>query len=397
MKNENNIAIIGAGASGMMAAIVCARNGASVTIFEKNEKAGKKIYASGNGRCNVTNVDVQPSYFHSTTPQVIEKVLHQFSKDKTVEFFRDLGIELVENEDGRMYPLSRQASIMVEQMLYAIESLGVKLYLGIEITKISKENGKFSLFVSGEKKLYDKVIISAGGEVASHLGGSDSGYNLAKMLGHSIVKTMPSLVQLDCKHPCLRELKGVRVDAEVNLVIDKKIVNRENEDLLFTEYGLSGPTILKSSRLAALALDNSRKVEVSIRFLPSFSSVELTNMLKNFIQIDGKKDMQLHLSAIIHKKIARCILKETKSVDGIVKRLQGWKFSVTSLHGYKSAETTIGGVSFEKIDLESLESTIHSGLYFTGEVLDVDADLGGYNFQWAWSSGYVAALSATSS
>jgi len=396
MKNENSIAIIGAGASGMMAAIVCARNGASVTIFEKNEKAGKKIYASGNGRCNITNLDVNYSYFHSNTPKVISKVLTQFSKDKTVEFFKSLGIELFENEDGRMYPLSKQASTVVEQMLYAMQSLGVKLYLESEVTKISKDNGKFSLFIDSKKSLFDKVIISAGGEVASHLGGSDSGYTLAKMLGHSIVKTMPSLVQLDCKHQCLRELKGVRIDAKVHLLVDNKIVNVENEDLLFTDYGLSGPTILKSSRLAAFALDKSRKVEVAIRFLPNFNKIELTDMLKNFIKIDDKKDMQLHLSSIIHKKIARCILKETKSIDGIIKRLQNWKFSVTSLHGYKSAETTIGGVSFEKIDLQSLESNIHNGLYFTGEVLDVDGDLGGYNFQWAWSSGYVAALSATS-
>jgi len=397
MNNKKNIAIIGAGASGMMSAIICARNGATVTIFEKNEKAGKKIYASGNGRCNVTNIDVKPDYFHSNYPEVIKNILKQFTQSQTIDFFKSLGVILVENEDGRMYPLSKQASIIVEQMLDAMQTLGVEIILGSEVTKISKQNGKFSLFFDNKKSIYEKVIISAGGVVAEHLGGTDSGYVLAKMLGHSIVKTIPSLVQVDCKHPCFRELKGVRVDAEVNLLINNKIVNRQKEDLLFADYGLSGPTILKSSRSAAIGLEDKKKVEVSIRFLPNFSKDELINMLEGLIEISPKKDMQLHLSSIVHKKIARCILKETRGIEGIVNRLQNWKFSVNALHGYKSAETTIGGVSLEKIDLQSLESTIHRGLYFTGEVLDVDGDLGGYNLQWAWSSGYVAALSASES
>jgi len=391
-----NVAIIGAGASGMFAGIVAAKHGAKVTIFEKNEKLGKKLFATGNGRCNITNRYVRLEHFHSNNMQTVDNILEEFGQEQTLAFFQDLGVEIVENEDGRIYPLSKQASIVVEQMEYALHRLGVEIVLGEEVVKIQKNKRSFSLFLKNRKVEFERVILSAGGVAASHLGGTESGYDLAKSLGHSIVKTMPSLVQLDGNDKCMKMLKGVRIDAKVSLYVNGKFLQSKEGDLLFTDYGFSGPTILQLSRKAISALEGKNRVEISIELLSFMSREKLASMLEQNIAKDRQKDLQLHLSSFIHKKIARCLLKESHHIDRVVSLIKGWRFSVQSAHGFKTAETTIGGVSMENIDAQNLESQRHKGLYFTGEVLDVDGDLGGYNLQWAWSSAYVAARAASS-
>jgi predicted Rossmann fold flavoprotein len=402
-----NIAVIGAGASGMMASIFALQNGHSITIFEKNSKVGKKILASGNGRCNITNKNPKLENYHSSNIEIAQKILDRFSTKDTQKFFFDIGLPLVEGEkQNRLYPMSLQATSVADLLYRRLIELGANILLDTAIVKIIHKD-KFTLFADSSKKYsFDKVIISAGSKAQSKLGGSLDGYRFADYFGHKIEETNPSLVQLVSNSPYLKHISGVRFVGSARLFVDNKNIANSTGDILFTKYGLSGSSILEISRGASVATQKSNQIRVELDLIPDISDDRLMDMLaKRIISLKSKTVFAL-LEGFTNKKLINMILKETKiSSNKISESLQknelgrlGYvfkhlSFDIIDTKGYDFCEVSTGGVSLKDVEPKSMESKLCKGVYFCGEVLDVDGDCGGFNLQWAWSSGYVAGIS----
>ena len=393
------VAIIGAGASGLVAAITAARKGAKVHVYEKNKKIGKKILATGNGRCNVTNLHVELSNYHGSTPSFVNPSLSRFSTSTCRAFFSELGVELVEGQRGRLYPRSLQSSSIVELLVYECKRLHVEFFLEQEVEKITNTNGKFSLHVEGKTLHVNKVLVATGGLAMPTLGASDSGYMFAKSFGHSMVPTHPSLVQIECKED-LKPISGVKVEGSIEVYEDGQIKTSASGDILFTNYGISGSAILDISRVVSHALLYKRVLHVKIDLLPEYSKEQLKNLLKKRLTHSNGKSVALWLDGFINSKLANFIEKSlhVKSADALnnkeltklVYALKNMTLHVSDTKGFKTAEVTAGGVNTNDINSQTMESKLQSGLYFSGEVVDIDADCGGYNLHWAWASGMCA-------
>ena len=395
----SKIAIIGAGASGLVAAIVAAKNGAQVYVYEKNSKIGKKILATGNGRCNVTNENIELSNYHGLNPSFINPSINHFQTSKCKEFFKELGIEMTEGHRGRLYPKSQQSSSIVELLGYECTRLGVRFFLNQEVSKIEKINEKFVLHVEEKSLRVDKVLIATGGLAMPSLGSCDSGYAFAKSFGHTIVPTHASLVQLVCKED-LKSITGVKVQGDIEVFIDNEMKMTRSGDILFTNYGISGSAVLDVSRLVANALLFKRAVHVKIDLLPEYSKEQLKNLLKKRLIFSNSKSVELWLEGFINSKLARFITKaisvknaddlDNKELAKLVYALKNMSLHVEDTKGYKTAEVTAGGVNTKEINPKTMQSKLEEGLYFSGEVVDIDGDCGGYNLHWAWASGYTA-------
>ena len=389
------VAVVGGGACGLVASIFAKRAGAEVVVFERTSRFGKKILASGNGRCNITNENISLDFYHGKYPHFAKYAI----KFDTKEFFNSLGLELRAKKGTRLYPLSDQASIVLDMLLHESQRIGVKLQSDSEIEKLSKRGEKFILNNSLE---FDRVILACGSSAMPHISGTKIGYDLAMMMGHKIQKPFASLVQLVSSDETFFKASGVRSVANIDLFVDDKLKMSQNGDLLFTNYGLSGSAILDLSRTASFALLNRKKVHLIIDLLPHISHDEL----KHLMQKRGKIDLpiDLWLGGLINKKLVNPILKKAslnrgftlnkKSINSLVYAIKSLKIDIVDTKGYKKAEVMAGGVDTKDIDPKTMESKLHNGLYFCGEMLDIDGDCGGYNLHWAWGSGYIAGSSA---
>ena len=389
------VAVIGGGACGLVASIFAKRAGAEVVVFERTSRFGKKILASGNGRCNITNKNISLDFYHGKYPHFAKYAI----KFDTKEFFNSLGLELRAKKGTRLYPLSDQASIVLDMLLHEAQRIGVKLQSDSKIEKLSKRGEKFILNNSLE---FDRVILACGSSAMPHISGTKIGYDLATMMGHKIQKPFASLVQLVSSDETFFKASGVRSVANIDLFVDDKLKMSQNGDLLFTNYGLSGSAILDLSRSASFALLNRKKVNLIIDLLPHISHDEL----KHLMQKRGKIDLpiDLWLGGLINKKLVNPILKKAslnrdftlnkKSINSLVYAIKSLKIDIVDTKGYKKAEVMAGGVDTKDIDPKTMESKLHNGLYFCGEMLDIDGDCGGYNLHWAWGSGYIAGSSA---
>jgi len=389
------VAVVGGGACGLVGSIFAKRAGAEVVVFERTSRFGKKILASGNGRCNITNENISLDFYHGKYPHFAKYAI----KFDTKEFFNSLGLELRAKKGTRLYPLSDQASIVLDMLLYEAQRIGVKLQSDSEIEKLSKRGEKFILNNSLE---FDRVILACGSSAMPHISGTKIGYDLAMMMGHKIQKPFASLVQLVSSDETFFKASGVRSVANIDLFVDDKLKMSQNGDLLFTNYGLSGSAILDLSRTASFALLNRKKVHLIIDLLPHISHDEL----KHLMQKRGKIDLpiDLWLGGLINKKLVNPILKKAslnrgftlnkKSINSLVYAIKSLKIDIVDTKGYKKAEVMAGGVDTKDIDPKTMESKLHNGLYFCGEMLDIDGDCGGYNLHWAWGSGYIAGSSA---
>ncbi len=389
------IAIVGCGACGLVSAIVAAKEGAKVTIFEKSYKCGRKILASGNGRCNITNEDISLEFYHGRYPHFAKEALRFDAK----RFFNKMGLELKRKKGTRLYPLSDQASIVLDFLLYEVRKSGIEIVENCEINKIIPKNGSFVL---NDEYHIDSVILACGSNAMPHLGGGDSGYDLALSLGHQIERPFASLVQLISSDDLFTKASGVKVEAAIELFIDNSLKLSKVGDLLFTNYGLSGSAILDLSRSASFALSRKRRVHVVIDFLPQIEKEALKHLLFDRAKIDLPID--LWLGGLINKKLINPILKKAdlrrtkpvnkKEINRLLHTLKSLKIDIEDTKGYKKAEVMAGGVSTKDIDPKTMESKLHKGLFFCGELLDIDGDCGGYNLNWAWSSGYLAGKNA---
>lgn len=394
------IGIIGAGASGMCAALAAAQNpNVSVVLMERQARVGRKLQATGNGRCNLTNMN-QAAY-HGEQPQFAQYALEQFGPEKTRQWFRQLGLFTVEEKSGKVYPYSDQANSVVDVLRIALEKENIQLLTGFEVEKVKKNcDGSFSVHSAQQEICVDKLIIACGGLAGTKLGGTMSGYKLLGKLGHKSTRLRPNLVQLKSDWSGTAALKGVRANCHIRILRDGALFAESTGELQFTEYGISGPVVFEISRDVCYG---GGKWSALIDFLPGFDDLEAEISRRRKSQLP----MEELLTGILHNRLGRVLTKaagvknkqlarelselETVAVCCAVKSLE---IELTEPMGMDCAQVTAGGVLTEQFEPTTMESKLVPGLYACGEVLDIDGDCGGYNLQWAWSSGYLAGCSA---
>ena len=399
MKTE--IAVIGGGASGMMAAITARKSGKEVVILERKDRILKKVLITGNGRCNITNVNADISNYFGKNISSVGNILNSFNPQDTMDFFNGLGIVCNEENRGKVYPLSGQASSVVDALRFEAERLGIKIETKFYVRKIEKDGFKFKIYSEDRKKIEaGRVILAAGGQSYPELGSNGSGFELAKELGHSVTRLSPSIVQLKTEKHQVKGLQGIKTDVAVTAYGDNKKICTYDGELLFTDYGISGNVVFNISFVMPLY----KNVEFEIDFMEKFDYNELYEMLKERKRILSHLTMENYFNGMINKKLGQFLSK----VSGIEKLskpvkdlndseirklctvLKKYRVKILDTTGFKNAQITAGGVSLDEVNPETLESKIVKGLYFSGEVLDVYGECGGFNLQWAWASGYIA-------
>ena len=398
------VIIIGGGASGLMAAITAARNGAKVTVLEHQNQVGKKILVTGNGRCNFTNTDQDLSHYHSESPISMAIALKQFTCQDTVLFFKNLGI-FSKNRNGYLYPHSDQASAILDVLRMECEHLKVKIACQSEITSVEKSDYIFKVHTPGWTYEADKLILATGSKAAPATGSDGSGYEFAKNFGHTVIEPYPALVQLLSKEKCLNALAGLRVDARAILFADEKPVISNRGEVQLNANNISGIPVFQISADAAKAMAEGKKCHVILDFLPDFSEELLINYLKQRIATGGYKSANNFLTGLFAKKLSEVLCEKCKfkkitaekftedDIRNLCKQIKNFKININGTNGFEHAQCCGGGVSLEEIDPSTMESLKVPGLYFCGELLDVHGDCGGYNLQWAWTSGYLAGKS----
>jgi len=390
----------------MMAAVAAARQGARVTVFERQDRVGKKILATGNGRCNVTNVNCSIANFHGADLYFVRMVLNQFPATKTLEFFNTLGVCTRVEDEGRVFPLTGQSSTVLDMLRFETERLGVAIRVQTNIESISRQGYSFILrWPEGEEQA-DRVVVTTGGKAAPHLGGNESGIEVLKKMGHTVAPFFPALVPLKVNPHFGSKLNGVKIIARALLDCAGKPAGREEGEILFTEYGLSGPPILQLSRSALQARFEHQPVSLTLDLFPFWSAEQLMSNLDQRFSFWPEAALDGVLIGLIHKRLIPVILHEARIAEArkpgsqvsqeervrIATVLKNWTFEITGSLSWKEAQVMAGGICTRDFSAQTLESHLVKGLFAAGEVLDVTGDSGGFNLQWAWSSGYVAGL-----
>jgi len=402
---EHSLIIIGGGPSGLTAAITAKDRGIDTAIIEGNDRIGKKILITGNGRCNITNRSIDEKRYYSNNPYFVKNILKTFTIEDTTNFFNSLGLPLITLEEGKMYPMSLQASSVVDILRLALKERDITIYCNARVKEIKKNKRGFKL-ITEDEKIYEckKLIMATGGKSAPGTGSDGSGFTIVKKLGHNIITPVPSLVQLKLNHRRLKSLSGVKFNGTVEIIVEGVMKRKEKGEILFTDYGVSGPPVLQISRIASLALSKGKKVNLKIDMMYNINKEFIENHIGSF----SYRSISHSLTGIINKKLIPLILKEAgidnihktcneltwQEKESLLKLLKEWEFTVIGTNGFKNSQVTAGGVNTEEINENTLRSRVVSDLYFAGEILDVDGDCGGFNLQWAWSSGYVAGKSA---
>jgi len=406
----HDILIIGGGASGLIAAITSKDMAKDVAIVEGSDRIGKKLLSTGNGRCNITNNNLKTSRYHSEDAFFPENIINNFGYSETENFFNFLGLPLTTLEEGKVFPLSLQASSVLDVFRFSLEERDIPVYLNSKIKKVGYHKNNF--FVTTYKdEIFEckKLILCCGGKSFPGSGSDGSGYTLAKQLGHSIIAPLPALVQLKLKYENLKALSGVKFNGTAKIIIDGKDSASEYGEILFTDYGISGPPILQLSRTASKALFEGKETCILVDMLPTIQLEDLQCFLENHWGTFNYRSVYNSLIGILNKKIIPIVLKEASITDihkpcfelsfkekkRLFAIIKSWKFKIYDTNSFSNAQITIGGVNTSEIFSSTLESKIILNLYFAGELLDVDGDCGGFNLQWAWSSGYTAAKNAS--
>lgn len=410
----HDVVVLGGGASGLTAAITAKDFGLDVAIVEGTDRIGKKILTTGNGRCNITNslIGFPFSNFHSSNDGFFIKTLSKFSVEDTKAFFLNLGLPIIELEKGKSYPQSLQASSVVDILKISLEEREIPLYNSYKIKSIHKSKGKFVLSTGNEDSPVikcKKLIMACGGKSAPKTGSDGSGYTLAKNLGHSIVEPNPAIVQLKLSHNKLKALSGIKFNGYAEVLCDGESIRKDFGEILFTDYGISGPPILQISREASLGCFKGKDVKIVVDMMPEKSLTELEDFLEGHFAVFSCREVINSLIGIVNKKMIPILLKEAgidnlhkpcyeltwKEKKSLINLMKSWEFKCTGTNGFQAAQVTTGGVNTKEVNPETLQSKIVDNLYFCGELLDVDGDCGGFNLQWAWSSGFTVALSCT--
>lgn len=401
------IAIIGAGPAGMVAAIEAAKNGAEVVLYEKNVKVGKKLSATGNGRCNFTNLQMDAGKYRGEDPAFAWKVISSFDERQTIEYFRALGIEPKFRGDY-VYPGSDQAAGMVQVLLDELEHRKVTILYEHTVREIRRESNRFRIITEQEDVIYDRVILTAGSCAAPSTGSDGSGYRMAEKLGLRKIWAVPALTAIRCRGSQYKEMAGVRADAQLTLKNGKTVLAEEAGELQLTDYGISGIPVFQISRYAAYALERGEAVAVYISFFPGKTREDILRLLEKRRDQLCYKTAEHFLTGCINQKLAETFLKlcnidknievgrlTSKNLKALSGMLTEYKAEAIAVNAFSQAQCAAGGIATDELRPETMEARDIPGLYLAGEIVDVDGICGGYNLQWAWSSGIVAGRSAS--
>ena len=405
------IAVIGAGASGMMAAISAADRGADVTLFELNEKSGRKLLLTGSGKCNLTHTGIDGSEYNGSVGKRSSELFKRFGTQETISFFRDAGL-IMYDRDGYIYPYSFQSFSVKDILVRKMKNCGIKLQTGMRVTGVEKDGGAFKVMFSETDKdrksdslckpagtAYDSVIIACGGMAAPKTGSDGNGLDIAKSFGHCIIPVYPALCGLECSDKDLKKAAKIRQRGTAALIIDGETISSDTGEIQFTDYGLSGIPVFNISRYVSDALNKGhRDIICSIDTVPMMNMDELLSFLNKKAKNISSIDVRALLEGTVCASIADIIIDRASAtgeneITGIARIMKALTYHVTGTRPFTDAQTSTGGIGYDEIT-ENLESKFCPGIYFTGEMLDIDGPCGGYNLQWAWSSGYVAGKGA---
>jgi predicted Rossmann fold flavoprotein len=390
----------------MMAAIQAARAGAQVTLYERNDRVGKKILSTGNGKCNFSNEHMDSGCYNGNGRDLIDVVYSEFGLLKTKEFFTGLGMR-IKCRNGYLYPASEQAATVLDVLRYELERLPVQIHISCQVTEILRRENGFEIRCRERKPdRFDAVILTCGGKAAPKTGSDGQGFHFAKQFGHSIVPTVPALTALRCSEIFYKQVAGVRCDAKLTLWVEEKQICTEQGELQLTDYGISGIPVFQLSRKAAYALQARKSTVVEIDFMPGCPDNEYGTFWQTRWERQSWQTMEQFVTGIVNKKVGLLLLKlagikeqeEAAKVSEEKRRqlemlYRSLRVTVRETNPYEQAQVCAGGVNCHEVTGQ-LESKLVKNLYFAGELLDIDGICGGYNLQWAWSSGAVAGMAA---
>lgn len=444
MERKRTVAVIGGGAAGMMAAIEVARAGAIVTLIEKNPQLGKKLATTGNGRCNYTNLDMVDRIggkFRGFHPEFAVEALDVLPPEGVLDWFREIGVE-PRFRGSYVYPNSDQASAVVDALREELHRLSVKVHYNAEVKSVQRVDGDaeasavkvsmpgktasadgaaasqiqqkrdtayFLIKCTDAVVKADRVILAAGSKAAPKTGSNGDGYFIARKLGHRIVPYVPALCGIRCAGDVFKALAGIRTEAALELVVDGHCVDREAGELQLVDYGISGIPVFQLSRYAAYALQEGKKAAVYINFLPGFTE-EAEDPKDRALQLYRQRQerlvgrkMESFFTGLLHQKLGQLLLRmanvrpeipvaelSEKQLRSLASLSVRFKAECVEMNGFQQAQVVAGGVDMSEVDPRTMASRLVPGLYFAGEVLDIDGICGGYNLQWAWASGFVA-------
>lgn len=403
------ILVIGAGASGLVAAIYAKKQGMNVTLVEKNEICGKKILVTGNGRCNFWNEDQDISHYRSSDFDKLGEILSEENRLDTLNFFKKIGIE-PKIKNGYYYPYSNQAVSVQKSLILEAEKCGVNIKTNLEVIDIIKNNGKFETIFKDKTIIKsDIVILSVGSKAAPKTGSAGFGYEICKKFGHTINKPLPALVQLRAEENYLKDWDGIRADVSIKLYENEKEIAKETGEIQLTNYGISGICVFNLSGRVSKGLDNNKKECVQINFLDGLkirNENQFINWMNNRNKVLGDRYISEALEGILNYKLVKVILKLSgisqsnnwgqlleNQKNKLAQNMVKFRLNITGTNSFDKAQVCTGGVSINEIDLKTCMSKKEKGLFITGETLDVDGDCGGYNLEWAWITGMVAGKS----
>lgn len=402
-----DILVVGGGASGMMAAITASNSGKNIGIIERNSQFGKKILVTGNGRCNYSNTNQSMDNYYTSDKEFTKSILECFSQKEVTNFFENNGL-LTHERDGYLYPMSKQATAIRELLVQLCNEDNITPVFNTKCIDILKNGDVFEVIcqnTDSEQKVTfksRKVILSTGGRTYSKTGSDGSGYSILKKKNVNLSNTLPALVPLYCNDKFFKELKGVRCEGTINLLVDGEQIVSDTGEIQLTDYGVSGIPVFQVSRVASVALNKKKKVEVELDFLPGISK-------KYFLQLLYSNDFTIEkkLVGLLNNKLVTVILKlsgiksdlyiseiKKNQIDRLFNNLKALKSEVVKTGDFEQAQVTAGGALLSEVS-EGLELKKINGLFITGELLDVDGVCGGYNLQWAWSTGKVAGEAAS--
>lgn len=400
---KSELTVIGAGASGIMAALTAAMQGKKVTLIERQARVGRKLMATGNGRCNITNIKADLPFYHGDNVGFAEYALCSMPVQKTIEFFSSIGLLTTVEEGGRVYPLSNSANSVVDTLRYALEATGVEIVNSCLIKTAKKHGDVFRIYSDEPVIECNKLIIACGGAAGEKLGGSQDGYKILKSFGHSSTAIAPALSQIKTKPDFPRSLKGVKADVRTRIEENGNTIATSEGEALFTETGVSGPAIFDISRTAAV--NSNKNLELRLNFFRNRTEADLYDYINN------KKQKMPNLSAsevwtgALHNRLGRMLIKYSgidsnkivselsqDEMSKIVRNSLDFVLPIYGTDSFSQAQVTAGGIRCSEFCDKTMQSKIVKGLYACGEVLDIDGDCGGFNLQWAWSSGYLAGL-----
>lgn len=411
----SKVLIIGGGAAGMMAAAFAAKNGNRVEVFDKNEKLGKKLFITGKGRCNITNAADLEDFFSAVTsnPKFLYSAFYSFTNEQVISFFEELGVKTKVERGGRVFPVSDHSSDVIQALKSEMERLGVKINLNAEVKELiteknsTRETVNGIRLVSGKKISGDAVIVATGGISYPSTGSTGDGYRFARRCGHKVSELSPSLVPMEVKEWYAGELMGLSLrNIEIRITDGKKKLYQEFGEMLFTHYGVTGPVILSASSVVGKKLKDT-ELTLHIDLKPALTEEQLDKRVLREFETNHNRQFKNAVDSLFPSKLRPVIVElsgipEEKKVHEITKEerlrfvrlIKDFTMTLTGLRGYNEAIITKGGVSVKEIDPGTMESKLIKGLYFAGEVLDLDAVTGGYNLQIAWSTGYLAGMNA---